>query len=71
MSATATAIFAASLDAVLHQDRTDLTREILLRAHHVRGPGYAPLVEVSGGLIFGPGHLARLRADYQAKTPIK
>lgn len=69
MNDTATAIFAASLDATLYDDRAsgDLTREILLRAHHVRGAGYAPLVAASGGLVYSPAHLARLRAEYQRK----
>jgi hypothetical protein len=75
MKATATAVFSAALDMVLHGDHPiGLERAILWHTSQMRREGvmgYAVLSVASAGEIFGLAHLARLRADYQAKTPIK
>lgn len=69
--ATATAVFAAAFDMVLHGDRPiGLERAIMWHLLQIRGRGvlgYAALSVASAGAIFGPAHLARLRAEYQNK----
>ena len=72
MKATATAVFSAAYDMVLHGDHPiHLDRAIMWHVRQIRGAGvmgYAVLSVASEGEIFGPAHLSRLRAAYhQAK----
>lgn len=71
MKATATAVFAAAYDMVLHGDHPiTLDRAILWHTHQIRGRGvlgYATVCVASEGEIFSPTHLDRLRAEFQAK----
>jgi hypothetical protein len=67
MTPTAVAICAAGLDAALHSypTRGDLAREIMARAHWLHNPyGIEAMAATSGGEIFGAGHLARLRQEW-------
>lgn len=69
MKATATAVFAAAFDTVLHGDHPiTLDRAILWHTRQIRGAGvmgYAVLSVASEGEIFGPDHLDRLRTEFQ------
>ena len=70
-TATSISIFAAALDATLHNypRRGDLAREIMARAHWLRDPrdlrALAWMGTLSGGQCFGPEHLDRLRIEFQ------
>lgn len=73
MNDQATAVFSAALDAALHDypRRGDLAREIMARAHWLRDPrnlrALAGMAILSGGQLFGPEHLSRLRVEFEAK----
>lgn len=73
MSDRSDSIFSAAFDAVLYDDQasTDLTREILARAHWVRDPGAGAIAALSGGMVFGERHLARLRTEFINKQEIQ
>ena len=68
MTPIATAIYSGALDAALNNQpghRGDLAREIMARAHWLHNPyGIEAMAATSGGEIFGAGHLARLRQEW-------